>query len=197
MSQQELDNAVQARAAERGAGRLGEGRRRAGAAQPRVDQGASRPIAGVAAIATAQVGDLVSPTTLLTTVSQLDPIKVSVPDQRDRVPALRQARSANSRQSGTCRGRAAARADPRRRLDVYPHPGHFYVTGLDVRHDDRHDQGAGRVPESGEPVSGPGQFAKVRAATGSAHRRARDPAARRERPAGHRARSRSSAPTTR
>jgi membrane fusion protein (multidrug efflux system) len=36
-------------------------------------------IDGVAAIATAQIGDLVGPTTLLTTVSQLDPIKVYFP----------------------------------------------------------------------------------------------------------------------
>jgi membrane fusion protein (multidrug efflux system) len=34
---------------------------------------------GVAAIATAQIGDLVTPTTLLTTVSQIDPIKVYFP----------------------------------------------------------------------------------------------------------------------
>src|SRR5580692_3430698 len=37
------------------------------------------PIEGVAGIAKAQVGDLVSPTVLLTTVSQLDPIKVTFP----------------------------------------------------------------------------------------------------------------------
>ena len=37
------------------------------------------PIGGVAGIAKAQVGDLVGPTTLLTTVSQLDPIKVTFP----------------------------------------------------------------------------------------------------------------------
>jgi RND family efflux transporter MFP subunit len=37
------------------------------------------PVSGVAAIATAQVGDLVSPSSLLTTVSQLDPIKVEFP----------------------------------------------------------------------------------------------------------------------
>ena len=36
-------------------------------------------IDGVAAIATAQIGDLVGPTTLLTTVSQLDPIKAYFP----------------------------------------------------------------------------------------------------------------------
>src|SRR5208282_4892989 len=37
------------------------------------------PIDGIASIATAQVGDLVSPTSLLTTVSQPDPIKVEFP----------------------------------------------------------------------------------------------------------------------
>jgi RND family efflux transporter MFP subunit len=36
-------------------------------------------IDGVAAIATAQIGDLVGPTTLLTTVSQIDPIKAYFP----------------------------------------------------------------------------------------------------------------------
>jgi membrane fusion protein (multidrug efflux system) len=36
-------------------------------------------ITGVAAIATAQIGDLVGPATLLTTVSQIDPIKVYFP----------------------------------------------------------------------------------------------------------------------
>src|SRR5262245_53848454 len=36
-------------------------------------------INGVAAIATAQIGDLVGPSTLLTTVSQIDPIKVYFP----------------------------------------------------------------------------------------------------------------------
>jgi membrane fusion protein (multidrug efflux system) len=37
------------------------------------------PIDGVAAIATAQIGDLVGPSTLLTTVSQIDPIKAYFP----------------------------------------------------------------------------------------------------------------------
>jgi membrane fusion protein, multidrug efflux system len=37
------------------------------------------PLNGVAGIAKAQVGDLVSPTSLLTSVSQLDPIKVEFP----------------------------------------------------------------------------------------------------------------------
>jgi len=43
-------------------------------------------IDGVAAIATAQIGDLVTPATLLTTVSQIDPIKAYFP-QRAAIPA--------------------------------------------------------------------------------------------------------------
>ncbi len=94
---QELDDAIQARAANRA---------EVDSAQAALENAqlnlawtkVQAPIGGVAAIATAQVGDLVSPQTLLTTVSQLDPIKVVVPDQRDRVPALRE-------------------TDPRRRAD--------------------------------------------------------------------------------
>ncbi len=37
------------------------------------------PIAGIAGIAQAQVGDLIAPTVLMTTVSQLDPVKVYFP----------------------------------------------------------------------------------------------------------------------
>ena len=37
------------------------------------------PIAGIAGIAQAQVGDLIAPSTLMTTVSQVDPIKVYFP----------------------------------------------------------------------------------------------------------------------
>ena len=58
------------------------------------------PIDGVAGIAKTQVGDLVSPTSLLTTVSQLDPIKVDVSDQRARVPAFRRADQASIRRMG-------------------------------------------------------------------------------------------------
>ncbi len=37
------------------------------------------PIDGIAGIAQAQIGDLIAPTTLMTTVSQVDPIKVYFP----------------------------------------------------------------------------------------------------------------------
>jgi membrane fusion protein (multidrug efflux system) len=78
VSQQELDNAVQANEANQAA---------VEAARAAVEQAqlnltwtkVTSPIAGVSGIAVAQIGNLVSPTAVLTTVSQLDPIKAVVP----------------------------------------------------------------------------------------------------------------------
>jgi len=75
ISQQELDNAL---AAER------EAAASADSARATLDQAqlnldwtrVAAPITGVAGIALAQVGDLVNPQTLMTSISQVDPIKV-------------------------------------------------------------------------------------------------------------------------
>jgi membrane fusion protein (multidrug efflux system) len=78
VSQQELDNAVQANRAAKAAADTA----RAAVQQAQLDLDWTRitsPISGVAGIAVAQVGDLISADSVLTTVSQLDPIKVSVP----------------------------------------------------------------------------------------------------------------------
>jgi membrane fusion protein (multidrug efflux system) len=52
---------------------------------------------GVAAIATAQIGDLVTPQTLLTTVSQIDPIKVYFPLSEQQYLRMTAADGGNSR----------------------------------------------------------------------------------------------------
>jgi membrane fusion protein (multidrug efflux system) len=78
ISQEELDNAVQASRAAKAT---------ADSARAAVEKAqlnfnwtqVTSPIDGIAGIAVAQVGDLVGESTLLTTVSQVDPIKVSVP----------------------------------------------------------------------------------------------------------------------
>jgi membrane fusion protein, multidrug efflux system len=78
VSQQELDNAIQANQANKAA---------VDAARAAVEQAklnlswtkVTSEIRGVAGIAIAQIGNLVSPTAELTTVSQLDPIKVAFP----------------------------------------------------------------------------------------------------------------------
>jgi RND family efflux transporter MFP subunit len=57
-------------------------------------------IDGVAAIATAQIGDLVNPQTLLTTVSQIDPVKVYFPLSEQEYLRTTEAMKAASGQSG-------------------------------------------------------------------------------------------------
>lgn len=78
ISQQELDNAVQAERASRAA----VDSARANVETARLDLDWTKvtsPIAGISGIAIAQIGDLIAPNTVLTTVSQVDPIKVSFP----------------------------------------------------------------------------------------------------------------------
>jgi RND family efflux transporter MFP subunit len=77
VSQQELDDAIQARAAARAQVNSAE----AAVENARLNlewTQVKSPIDGIAGIANAQIGDLVRPITLLTSVSQLDPIKVNV-----------------------------------------------------------------------------------------------------------------------
>ncbi len=78
ISQQELDDAVQANRAAKAA----VDSARAGVEKAQLDVDWTQlksPIGGVAGISVAQVGDLIGENTVLTTVSQLDPIKVSFP----------------------------------------------------------------------------------------------------------------------
>jgi len=78
VSQQELDNAIQANRAASAAADTA----RAAVEQAQLDLDWTRvtsPITGIAGLAIAQVGDLISASSILTTVSQVDPIKVSIP----------------------------------------------------------------------------------------------------------------------
>jgi len=78
ISQQELDNAVQANRAAKAA----VDSARAGVEKAQLDLDWTEiksPIAGIAGISVAQVGDLIGENSVLTTVSQVDPIKVSFP----------------------------------------------------------------------------------------------------------------------
>ena len=162
VSQQELDDAVQARASGSAAQ---VDSMRANVEQARLNLQWTKvesPITGVSAIANAQVGDLVSPQTPLTTVSQLDPIKVTV--QISEIDYLRfAARRAEQKPDDP------ATAPTRLELiladgSTYPEPGALPGSGPRGGEDDRHDRGAGRVSEP-ENLLRPGQFAKVRAVT--------------------------------
>jgi len=88
------------------------------------------PIDGVAGIAKTQVGDLVGPTTLLTTVSQLDPIKVTFPiSEREYLHFAR--RIKQHEETGVAKNEPELQmilADGR----TYKYPGHFYVANRQV-----------------------------------------------------------------
>jgi membrane fusion protein (multidrug efflux system) len=121
------------------------------------------PINGIAGIAKAQVGDLVSPTALLTTVSQLDPIKVSFPiSERE---YLRFADKIKQHQeTGTSQDEPALEMI----LDdgsTYQYPGHFYVANRQI------NVATGTITIEGlfpnpENILRPGMYAKIRAGTG-------------------------------
>jgi membrane fusion protein (multidrug efflux system) len=121
------------------------------------------PIEGIAGIATAQVGDLVGPSTgTLTTVSTLDPIKVYFTTSE-------QAYLNFARRNPTAAERRAAT----KRLDLelvladgttYPHKGTFFVADREVNAQTGSIRLAGLFPNP-ENVLRPGQYGRVRAVT--------------------------------
>jgi membrane fusion protein (multidrug efflux system) len=161
VSQEELDNAVQARA---GAAAQVESAR-AALEQARLNLQWSKvksPISGVVAIASAQVGDLVGPQTLLTTVSQLDPIKVNFP-----VSEIEYLRFAKRIQEVAATGQPDHNAGLQLILangERYPEPGRFNVAGLAVTTTTGTIDAQGLFPNPNNLLR-PGQFAKIRAVT--------------------------------
>lgn len=160
ISQEELDNA---RSTERETAAAIDAAR-ANVDQAKLDRAwtqVTSPIAGIAGIAKAQVGQLVSSTTVMTTVSQLDPIKVSVNISEQEY--LRYAKSINAA------GEAPAEQRPARLelvLDdgsTYPQKGRVISIDrqVDVRTGTMAVQGA--FPNPGN-ILRPGQYAKVRVA---------------------------------
>ena len=158
-SPQERDTALQAAAAARADTQADE----AAVEQAELNLAYTRiiaPIDGIAGIATAQVGDLVSPTSgPLTTISQIDPIKAIVTTgegpftdfiSRHPDPNERQ-RYVNSLQFELILGNGS----------VYPRKGKFYALdrSLDVRTGSIRCEVTFPNPENGLR---PGQFGKVR-----------------------------------
>ena len=158
-SPQERDTALQAAAAARADTQADE----AAVEQAELNLAYTRiiaPIDGIAGIATAQVGDLVSPTSgPLTTISQIDPIKAIVTTgegpftdfiSRHPDPNERQ-RYVNSLQFELILGNGS----------VYPRKGKFYALdrSLDVRTGSIRYEVTFPNPENGLR---PGQFGKVR-----------------------------------
>ena len=120
------------------------------------------PIEGIAEIATVQVGDLVNPSTLLTTVSQLDPIKVTFP-----ISEREYLRFASRIKEHAETGRAKGEPDLEMVLAdgaTYPYPGRFYVTNRQVDLQTGTIQVQAVFPNP-ENILRPGLYAKVRGAT--------------------------------
>ena len=119
------------------------------------------PIEGVAGIAQAQVGDLVGTSTLLTTVSQIDPIKVSFPISEKLY--LHFAGQLNAL------GDPHAKPSPRIELilddgSVYSNPGRLYAVNRQVELQTGTIMMQALFPNP-ENVLRPGMYAKVRAQT--------------------------------
>jgi membrane fusion protein (multidrug efflux system) len=158
VSQQELDNAVQNNAAN-----IAEvDAAKAAVEQARLNLGWTKvtaPIDGVSGIAIAQIGNLVDPTTLLTTVSQVDPIKAVFPVAEQEY--LRYARARAHGQEDRAPRRDALQlilADG----TVFPQRGTVSVIGREVDPRTGSLTIEGLFPNPGN-VLRPGGYAKVRA----------------------------------
>ncbi len=162
VSQQELDNAIQAARA----GRANVDSAQAVVDKAQVDLDFTRiisPIDGIAGVANAQVGDLVGPGAgkPLTTVSQVDPIQVATPiSEREYLRFAQQIRA--TLESGPTTNQYPLElllADG----SIHPHPGRVSVTGREV------DPSTGTIMLKSEFPNPdltvrPGQYARVRAA---------------------------------
>ena len=164
ISQQDYDNALSAEQVAKAA---------VGALQAAVDQArlylswtrVTSPIGGIAGAATAQVGDLVTPQSVLATVSRVDPLRVLF--QLSEQEYLRYG------QSGAQGAAQPAAAAPRiGQLElvlsdgtVFPHAGRLIFTDREVDVKTGTIGAVGLFPNPGNLLR-PGQYAKVRAQTG-------------------------------
>jgi RND family efflux transporter MFP subunit len=120
-------------------------------------------ITGVAAIATAQIGDLVGPSTLLTTVSQIDPIKAYFPLSEQEYLRIAARISRPNSSAGPWEGDSGLTlvlADG----SVYPERGRFLAADREI------DPKTGTIRMSAvfpnrAQLLRPGQYARIRAQT--------------------------------
>ncbi len=118
---------------------------------------------GVAGIAKAQIGDLVSTTTVLTSVSQVDPIKVYFPmSEQDYLHAQKIGSAASSRQSTPLAGIPLTLVLANG--EVYPHSGKVLWTDRQVDPSTGTIRVAVAFPNPGN-ILRPGGYGRVRAVT--------------------------------
>jgi membrane fusion protein (multidrug efflux system) len=122
---------------------------------------------GVAGIAKAQIGDLVTTSSVLTSVSQVDPIKVYFPmSEQDYLRAQKIGTKAASVQSTPLKGVALTLvlADG----STYPHPGGVLWTDRQIDPSTGTIRVAAGFPNPGN-ILRPGQYGRVRAVTEERH----------------------------
>jgi len=159
ISQQELDNAVQAHQANKAsveAARAAVERAKLNLTWTKV----TAPINGIAGISVAQIGDLVTPNTVLTTISQVDPIKVYYPiSEQEYLHFARRIREIEAGRGGTPTPLELTLADG----SIYPQRGTFSLADrqVDLRTGTITVQSVFPNPEN---LLRPGQYAKIRVA---------------------------------
>jgi len=159
ISQQELDNANQAHQANKAsveAARATVERARLNLSWTKV----TAPITGIAGISVAQIGDLVTPSSLLTTLSQVDPIKVYYPiSEQEYLHFARRIRDIEQGRGGQRAPLELTLADG----SVYPERGTFSLADrqVDLRTGTITVQSVFPNPEN---ILRPGQYAKIRVA---------------------------------
>ena len=158
ISQQELDNALSAERAAKAA----VDSRAAAVHQARLNLGWTKvfsPISGIAGAAQQQVGNLVNPATVLTTVSQCDPIRVEYPLSEQEYLKL---------QEETRKTPGVARANNLELLltdgSTFPQRGRILFEGRQIDVKTGTITTVAAFPNPGNLLR-PGQYAKVRALT--------------------------------
>ncbi len=163
ISQQELDDAeTRERTAQANAESA-----RATLEKARLDLGWTKvvsPIDGIAGVAKTQVGDLVNRLTVMTTVSQVDPIKVNFnPSEQEYLTWV----ARHGPPEKTLKARQDLEKGPLQLIlsdgSVFPHHGRAILVGREVDVKTGTIQLAGAFPNPGNLLR-PGQYAKVRVA---------------------------------
>ena len=120
------------------------------------------PIAGIAGIAQAQIGDLIAPSTLMTTVSQVDPIKVYVPISEQEYLRF------SARNGDATDGSQPDKRPPLQLVladgSVYEHPGKVTAVNREVAVQTGSLQVQAVFPNPDNKLR-PGGYAKIRAVT--------------------------------
>lgn len=169
IAQSQLDNDLQAKAGAEAA--VTAARAQVTAGQAAVEQAELNLsftkivslVDGIAGIAKAQIGDLVSPTTVLTSVSQVDPIKVYFPmSEQDYLHAQKIGSSATSRQNTPLAGIPLTLVLANG--EVYPHSGKVLWTDRQVDPSTGTIRVAVAFPNPGN-ILRPGEYGRVRAVT--------------------------------